>query len=502
MLTKAKLNSLLDGFDDFVKRRMSELGVPGVVVGIVNPRQTLFIKSYGLRNLAKKLPVTEKTSFLIASCTKAFTATAIGILVDEGKLEWDIPVRKYLPSFSLSDPVATERLTVRDLLLHRCGLPRHDWLWFNSPLTMPELCARLRFLEPTAVSGQPPDFRNKYQYNNLMFMVAGLLIEHTSKKKYEEFIAERIFTPLGMSSSKFISPELEQDENLAQGYYRHKKQTLLYLRGWMKKAVLNALKGPLNPAGGIVSNVLDMCRWLRLQLNQGKWSKETIISAQNLKQLYSPEVVLPQTIAYKERLNICFGMGWIIEAYRGYHLIRHSGNLAGFSASVSFLPVESLGVVVLTNRSSSLLDFIIPFYVYDKILGLEPIPWHKRLMQEALLQEKAESKKRKDIKRQHATHLSHPLADYAGEYEHPGYGRVTITLQDGELRLNYQGIPFRLRHYHYDVFQMNEMLRHGEQMLVYFQLDKAGSIRSIAIPLEPAVNDIVFTKVVSEKSNQ
>lgn len=333
-------------------------------------------------------------------------------------------------------------------------------------------------------------------------MVAGLLIEQVSRKKYEEFIAERIFTPLGMNSSKFIFPELEQDENLAQGYYRHKKQTLLYLRGWMKKAGLNALKGPLNPAGGIVSNVLDMCRWLRLQLNQGKWSKQTIISAQNLKQLFSPEVVIPQTTAYKERLNVCFGMGWIIEAYRGYRLIRHSGNLAGFSASASFLPDESVGVVVLTNRSSSLLDFIIPFYVYDKILGLEPIPWHKRLMQEALLQEKAERKKRKEIKRQHATRPSHPLADYAGEYEHPGYGRVTISLQGGELRLNYQGIPFRLRHYHYDVFQMNEMLRHGEQMLVSFQLDKAGNIKSIAIPLEPAVNDIVFTKVVGEKSNQ
>ncbi|MCX7767158.1 MAG: serine hydrolase, partial [Candidatus Sumerlaeia bacterium] len=436
-------------FDDFVKRRLNELGVPGSAVGIVNKRQMLFVRTYGFKNVAKKLPVTVNTNFLIASCTKAFTATAIGILVDEGKLDWDIPVRKYLPAFSLNDPVATERLTVRDLLLHRCGLPRHDWLWFNSPLTLSEICARLHFLEPSAEAGQPPDFRNKYQYNNLMFMVAGLLIEKVTKQKYEEFITDRIFKPLQMHSSRFISAELEPDEELAQGYYRHGNRTLPYLRGWMKKAGLNALKGPLNPAGGIVSNVLDMCRWLRLQLNQGKWNKKPIISEQNLNQLFSPQVVIPQTISYKERLNICFGMGWIIEAYRGYRLIRHSGNLAGFSASVSFLPDESLGVVVLTNRSSSLLDFIIPFYVYDSVLGLEPIPWHKRLMREALLLEKTESKKRREIKRQYGTQPSHPARDYAGEYEHPGYGRVTIVFQNGELRLNYQGIPFRLRHYHY-----------------------------------------------------
>ncbi|MCP2520170.1 serine hydrolase [Candidatus Aminicenantes bacterium AC-335-A11] len=478
----------LKGFDKFVLKTMKEWNVPGLAISIVKDEKVVLAKGYGFRDIKKKLEVTPKTLFAIGSCTKAFTAVALGILVDEGKLDWDKPVREYLPFFKLKDQFASERITPRDLLCHRSGLPRHDLVWYNSSYSREELIRRLRYLEPSQ------DFRYKWQYQNLMFVVAGYLVEKITGKTWEEFVRERIFKPLGMKNSNFSVEDSKKSPDFALPYYKK--------NGKIIEIPFRNIDN-VGPAGSINSNVEEMAKWVILNLNKGKLNEKQIISETNINQIHSPQMVISQPIRYDELFYSSYGMGWVITAYRGHLLLQHGGGIDGFTALVSFMPKDKIGMVILTNLSGTPLPTIIAYNVYDRLLGLDEVPWNERIKKE-VQKAKAQAekaRKEKDKDRKLNTKPSHPLEDYTGEYENPGYGIIKIEKEGDHLKATYNSITYTLTHYHYDVFELkNELLEITKK--VAFFMDKKGNINSLSIQMEPAVKDIIFTRIPEKKMKE
>jgi CubicO group peptidase (beta-lactamase class C family) len=476
-------------FSVFVLKTLAEWKVPGVGIAVVKGEKIILAEGYGLRDVPKKLPVTPRTIFAIGSSSKAFTATALGILMDEGKLDWDKRVRDYLPTFRLQDESAAAQMTPRDLLCHRSGLARHDLAWIGSAFSRKELFDRMRFLEPYA------DFRSIFHYNNFMFMTAGQLAGEVTGSTWEDVVRSRIFEPLGMKDSYFSIADSRKKPDFSLPYgEKEDKVVELPFRD------IDAM----GPAGSINSNVLDMAQWLLLNLNKGKMGDKQVISEASLAEIHSPQMVIRDGAfrileKFPEMFTSSYGMGWIITQYRGHTWIHHGGNVDGFTALVTFFPRDDIGVVVLSNMNGSFVPEIIALNVADRLLGLDQVPWSGRYM-EIRDKGKAQSEKRDaeaDKDRKTGTRPSHPLEDYAGEYVHPAYGPLAV-LKDGDgLRMTRNGMTFTATHYHYDVFDIStEAIGTKLTFKASFALDLKGSVASVSVPfaLTPGVKDIVFTR--------
>ncbi len=471
----------LSGVDSLMRKVMRDWNVPGVGLAVIADGEVALSRGYGLRDIKRKLPVQADTIFPIASVTKSFTAFAVGLLVDEGKLEWDKPVRDYLPEFRLHDEAATARIAVRDLLSHRTGLPRHDGMWALTQLERSELFQRLRHLPPSA------DLRALYQYNNLMFMAAGMLIQKLAGQTWEEFVGERIFQPLGMRDSTFAIRDVSQHPRLCTPYWGRKGEAL--------RAMPHLEFESVGPAGTINSTVEDLSRWLSLHLHGGKLGRKALIRPETLAEMHSPQTVMPGPYKFPEIPMGAYGMGWMISVYRGYRRVEHGGNINGFTTRISMLPDEGLGVVFLCNRRHTWLRNVVEFFLYDRLLGLEPRPWSarfKRLEREATAEEAAR-KKRKRKERKRGTRPSRPLAEFAGSYEHPGYGAITIRRNGRGLAASYGRYTWQVKHYHYDSFDFLEKTRDSE-LTGTFVSKASGEIEGLLVKVEPAVAPVLFAK--------
>jgi CubicO group peptidase (beta-lactamase class C family) len=460
---------------------MKQWNVPGVAVGIVERTRPLHMAGYGVRHLQTGEPVTPDTAFAIGSCTKAFTTAAMAILAGEGKLDWDTPVREYLPSFRLHDPVATELMTPRDLVTHRGGLPRHDMTWVGTPWTRSELFERIRHLEPSK------SFRSTYQYNNLMFMVAGVLIERLADCSWESFVTERITRPLGMDSVTFSNVDMARSENHALGYDRRGKRIV---------HVPHENTVPVGPAGSMNASLADMCRWVAMNLNRGRSGRRRIVNTDALAVTHTPQTVYQNDDEprYAELLDPAYAMGWTVQPYRGRRQIAHSGCVDGFNARTSFLPDDGFGVVVLTNVTNSPLLRIISYNVYDRMLGLDPVSWGTRFRKQEQAKRRA-TRARSRRRSRTGTRPSVPLADYAGRYENPGYGTMEVRMNGKRLQAVYNGITRSLQHEQFDQFGM--VFRGtwpGPNRRVVFRIDEAGRVGSLAAALQEGVADIVFIR--------
>ena len=486
----------LKGFPEFVTKALAEWKVPGMAVAIVKDGKIIYAEGFGLRDVKNNLKVTPQTVFAIGSSSKAFTATSVGILVDDGKLEWDKPVREYLPAFRMWDEFATEQMTPRDLLCHRSGLPRHEAMWYGSPFSRAEIFDRLRYLEPNK------DFRAVWQYQNLMFMTAGYLVGALSQSTWEEFTRKRIFEPLGMTSSSFSIEDMKAapDHSLPYGEKKDKVEEIPYRN-----------IDTIGPAGSINSNAVDMARWVMLNLNKGKSGDKPVISEASLSQIQAPQMVIQDPVFlllsdFPEIYYPSYGLGWFMTSYRGHSVLHHGGNIDGFSAMVSFMPKDNLGLVVLTNLNGTFLPWALMFNIYDRLLGLDQKPWDQRFkgIIDKLKAEGEKAQKEADKDRQLNTKPSHPLEDYAGEYSHPGYGTVSVAKEGEGLKAKYNGRDFVLSHYHFDVFDLKdpEDLEAGSPVKVTFGLDLKGNIITAAAQLEPTVKDIVFTRLADKKMSE
>ena len=470
----------LNGLDGFVEQVMKDWHVPGLAVAIVKDGKVVYAKGFGYRDVKKGLKVSPDTLFAIGSCSKSFTATSLAILSGEGKLDWDKSLRDYLPDFRLQDAYATAQLRPRDLVTHQSGLPRHDLVWYGSPLSRKEIYERLRYLEPSR------PLHARYQYNNLMFMTAGVLVERLSGNTWEEFVRRRILDPLGMKTSNFSVSDSQKTPDFSLPYEEQ--------NGEVKEIPFRNIDA-IGPAGSINSSVNEMTRWLLLQLGKGKFEGHQIIPEKSLAETHTPQIVAGGDLKYDESFYSSYAMGWGVTSYRGHPALAHSGGIDGFTSAVRFLPKDQLGVVVLTN-SSSPASGLIASNAVDRMLGLNEAPWAQRAREDAAKGREAQAKAKAEdeAKRKKDAPPTHKLADYAGQFEHPAYQTLTIRQEGEQLKFDLHGLSGGLKHYHYDIFQGAEGAAGLEGTKVTFLVNRAGEIDSVSIPLEPNVKEIIFRR--------
>jgi CubicO group peptidase (beta-lactamase class C family) len=484
------MQSELDGFDAFVGQALKDWKVPGVAVAVVKADKVVLLKGYGFRDAEKQLPVTPQTLFAIGSITKSFTVSTLGMLMDEGKLDWDEPVRTVFPGFKMYDPVLTEQMTVRDLVTHRSGLPRHDLVWYTSDFSREDLVRRLQYLEPNK------PLRSTFQYNNLMFMTAGYIAGRLNGTSWEDAVRARILGPLAMSGTNFSELATQNSADFGQPYRKGSD-----LKAEVKRIPFDAQcpdTCALGPAGEINSNVLDMSKYLLFHMNHGEVAGKPLLSQNNSVQMQVPQMSLPGAPDFPELSETSYGMGFFLSAYRGHKLVEHGGNIDGFSAELGFLPAEKIGVVVLTNLDGNPLPEIIAYNVFDRMSGLEQVPWSKRFLdlEQKQKQGEQEAKDKGYAPHKTGTHPSHDLKEYPGDYSNPGYGMATITQDGDNFKLTLNKVNRNLEHYHYDVFQVPDNTHDDfAKLKVMFFSDLNGDISSLSMPLEPNVKDIAFTRM-------
>ena len=390
----------------------------------------------------------------------------------------------------MSDPIATESITPRDLVTHRSGLPRHDMAWYNTKLTGREVVKRLPHFDFT----EP--LRSKFQYNNMMFMLAGYLVETIDGRPWEEAVRKRIFEPLGMTASNFSVLDSQKSDDFARPYDEQE--------GKVRVIPFRDISN-VGPAGSINSSVAEMARWVAVHTHGGKLDGKSIISPSVLTELHTPQMTTGQPSEKKEISPGAYALGWAVDTYRGHRRVHHGGAIDGFTAETCLFPDDGMGLVVLTNKDGTPLPGLIGRHASDRLLGLTPIDWLAEGLDrrtKGLAAEK-DAKTKKDTVRRPGTHPAHPLAEYAGDYEHPGYGPLTIEVHDGRLVSVYNGIRASLDHWHYDVFNApkadNDPALAELNLKLQFQTNLKGYVDAVAVPLEPSVKPIVFLKQPDKK---
>ncbi len=480
----AAARTALAGFGNVVEKAVADWNVPGGGLAVVRNGEVVLAEGFGHRDLEQDLAMTADSLFAIGSTTKAFTATVLGMLSDEGSVEWDQPLRAYLPGFRLHDPVATELITPRDLVTHRSGLPRHDLLWYNNNQgTRSDVVTRLAHLAPSA------GLREKFQYNNLMFLTAGHLIEQLTGGTWEEAVRARILEPLGMKRTTFTVADSQQDPDHALPYREDDDDQL-------ERIPFRPIQ-LIGPAGALNSSVHEMSRWLLFNLSGGMAGGERLINATTLADVHSPHMTTGAAPDRPEISQPTYGLGWMIDTYRGHRRVHHGGGIDGFSTSVMLFPDDDLGLVAFTNRGSG-LPGILNRHAADLILGLDPIDWNGEALERRAKAKEAteEAEKKKDATRRPGTIPSHDLAEYAGDYQHPGYGTLAIRLEDGALSMTFNDITSPLEHWHYDVWNGAEVDgdKTFEDQKLIFRGDVHGEIAAVEAAFEPQVDAIVFEK--------
>ncbi len=461
----------LTGFDAYVTKAMQDWKVPGLAIAIVKNDSVVFAKGYGTRTMGTQQPVDEHTLFAIGSSSKAFTATLIATLVDEGKMRWDDAATLHLPALELYDPYVSRELTIRDLLSHKSGLARGDLMWYATDYSRDEILRRIRFLRPAW------SMRARLGYQNIMYLAAGEAAAKTLGKPWDDGIRERIFTPLGMTESNTSTRALAGRDNVATPHTE--VEDTLRIVPW--KNIDN-----IAPAGSINSSVHDMAKWVRLQLNEGKVAGKSVVSASALNETQSPTTVSPIS-ADNRQINpfthvSSYGMGWWIQDYRGRELRHHGGNIDGMSALVAFLPEEKLGLVVLTNANGSPMPTIAIYRAVDAFLAQPPRDWSAEFLKVRTKQRSMakETEDKRLAQRAAGTKPSLALDKYAGVYADSMYGDANVKLENGKLRLTY-GISFdgELEHWHFDTFRATWKNRAMGRAMVTFALDADGKVKNV-----------------------
>jgi CubicO group peptidase (beta-lactamase class C family) len=476
----------LQGFDAYMAKILKDWNAPGIGVGVVVGDKLVFAKGYGYRDYEKKLPFTPTTLCQIASNTKLFTAVAAGMLVDEGKLTWDKPVRDSVPSIQFYNNDLNNTVTLRDMLAHRTGITRHDTIWYKSDDTRKQLFDKVKYLEP-----QEP-LRQTFLYNNLMYAAAGYIIELQSGKRWEEFIRDRIFKPLEMTSTVYSIADMLKQPDFGVPFTEKRDTFEIYKIPYYEDI------GGVAPCGAIISNIQDLSRWLVALMNDGRYGEKQVLPSSVLKATLEPAIALPNTAAevrgYWEILNSAYGMGRQTASYRGRLLTFHGGDLPGFHSQVSFLPRERIGVLVFVigNHCASLYNTI-SYNVYERLLGMDQTPWSDRLLEIRLKGKKAgsEARAKAGADRVPNTKPSHPIQDYAGEYEHPAYGVLKVGMKDGQLQMDFHKIVLPLDHFHYDRFETPDDETYG-RFAVNFLTNPQGDVDKAVISLDEA--EVTFVR--------
>ena len=476
--------------DVYVAQILKTFSVPGMAVTIVKDGKVLVARGYGVRTLGDTARVTAATRFGIASNSKAFTATALAMLVDEGKVEWDKPVVTYLPQFALSDPFVTRNITVRDLLVHRSGLGlgAGDLLWWPaSTYTRKQIMYRLRDI-PLSTS-----FRSAYAYDNVLYLVAGELIETVSGKSWEDFIATRILTPLGMTQTTTRHFDAGASGNVASTHA-------------IVDATLQRIK-PMtsdntNPAGGINTTADDEAKWLIAQLDSGRTGSTRLWTQRAQRQLWTGVTPMPTAAQTGPFAAVIpqfrlYALGFDVQDYRGIKIATHTGGLPGYVSEVTFVPSLKLGVAVFTNQESSSAFRSVTYRVLDHFMNAGKTDW-RAVFDSLERQQRAADGLRVNgvhVSRDSTSKPSLPIGRYAGTYADAWYGNVVVSTRNGKLSIAMQPTPElvgELQFWQYDTFVVrwkDRSLR--ADAFITFQLTPDGQVESAR--MAPFSDDVDFS---------
>ena len=482
----------LPEIDGYVARVLQEFEVPGLSLAIVKDGQVVVAKGYGVRKLGESTAVDARTLFGIASNTKAFTATALALLVEEGKLEWDAPVLNYIPWFQLSNPYVTHELTVRDLLVHRSGLSlgAGDLLWWPpSTYDRKEIARRLRYLPLTT------SFRSTYAYDNVLYLIAGEVIEAVSGKTWEEFVEFGILAKVGMLGSNVRHSEAGVVRNVATPHAR--------INGRVQP-VKPFASDNTNPAGGINSNAEDMAKWMIVQLDSGRLAVGSqLFSPKTTRELWTLVTPIPigdpspELALLRPNFN-GYALGFGVRDYRGHKIVSHTGGLPGYVSRLTMVPDQKLGICVLTNQESGAAFNAITYYVLDRYLNAPHSDWLEAFKKSAARADSSNKAAEQSAiaARDTTSHPSLPLVRYTGTYRDDWYGDVTITLEDSKPVIRFLHTPSLvggLEHWQYDTF----IARWHDRELradayVIFSLNPDGSIDQIKMKTVSPATDFSF----------
>jgi CubicO group peptidase (beta-lactamase class C family) len=432
-------------FDEYLARGMRTWGVPGVAIALVREGKLVAVKGYGVRTIGEPARVDAGTLFAIASVTKSFTAGVLAMLVDEHKMGWDDPVRKYLPSLEVYDPQVTATMTVRDLLAQRTGLGDRNLLTWNSPYSHDEILRRMRYLKPACT------FRDRFEYSNLNFLLAGDVAAVASGRSWQDLVEERIFRPLNMSSSTTSTARARESGNLATPHIK--------IGGRLQKLPLFD-EGPSAAAGSIHSTAADMARWLAVQLGEGQYGTTRLWSVEVDREMHTAQIPVRDSpvAAVTGAQFSSYGFGWYVYDWHGHKVLEHDGQSDGMHALIAMIPDAQLGIVVLTNTSLIGLPNALALHWFEEGLNLETHDWISELHRK--LQPVNDSidpdAVAHQVPRIPNTHASLAPAGYAGTYHDELLGDLVVAAgEDGNLRISLLGRTGRAGHWHYDTFRMD-----------------------------------------------
>lgn len=461
--------SPVENLERYIQETMKDWRVPGLAVAIVKDDSLFYAKGFGVRELRKKAPVTTETLFPIGSMGKAFTVATIGLLVDEGKVDWNDAVVKHMPELVLDDPWVNRYLTLRDLLSHRTG--------YTEEVDHRSIGERSEFLERIKYIETDGSFRKDYRYTSMSFVVAGEVAARVTGKPWEELLDEQVFTPLRMKNSRAFPSQLSPHSNVAipHVYLESGVRPIARESGYIMAA-----------AGGIESNVIEMSHWLRMLLNQGTFEEDTFLSASVVGEIFEPQIIAP----VDNRMNpytkfSTYGLGWGISDYRGRKMISHGGQVAGATAHIRMIPEERFGVVVLTNSMNFTYPYAITYRAIDEWMEYQETDWSAMYKQEFddNLKRLFIGMREMEEGRIEGTKPSQQLQSYVGTYAHPYTGEVHIAMEGDHLRVNYgdhSGHSGEMEHWHYDTFRVNrDYVVFSKYDWLTFNLNERGQVVSL-----------------------
>ncbi len=442
----APVNQQLEAFEAYIVKGMADWQIPGLAVASVKDGKVLLSKGYGVRELNKPEPVDARTLFACASTTKAMTAACMGMLVDEGKVNWNDPVQKYLPEFQLSDPYATRELRIRDLFIHNAGVGNADFLWSAMNISTEEVLHKMRLVPPAY------SLRADFIYQNIMYAAAGEVIHRVSGKPWHEFMRERLFTPLGMNRTFPLLREALAENNRTQPHFK--------IEGTMQ-VIEHSSADAIGAAGSVWSCADDMAQWVRCMLDSSKYEGGRLLTPKTWAELFRPQVIVPSAQFYPTaRLTkpnwTTYSLGWFQHDYKGKMVNFHTGSLAGAIAIHAQLPEEKLGIYVFGNLDHAEFRHALVYKAFDLFALGGNRDWSlefRKLYHE--INEAAERQlKDFESKRVPGTQTALPLEGFAGKYISPLYGELTVSQEGDQLVVVLNNfLSARLEHWHYNVFR-------------------------------------------------
>ena len=498
-------STFLKNLDSYIEKGMNDWGITGIAVGIVKDNKTVYARGFGKRIIDSEKVIDENSVFAIGSNSKLMTATALGILVQKELITWDSNVIDLMPDFKLKDPYVTREITVKDLLSHRAGLPREDFLWYGSQnYGRKEIIHRLRFLEPAYT------MRGGYIYQNMMFLTAGELIPAVTGQSWDEFLTEHIFTPLGMVRSVTSVKPLKLMENVAQPHIKVDGKTI--------KVPYRDIDN-VGPAGSVNSSVTDMIEWMKLHLNSGNVDGNQIVDSVVVDMIHTPHNPF---FVSRESMEIfpsthfrAYGLGVGLSDYHGRKLLLHTGGIDGMLSLVGMVPNEKLGIVILTNYSPNNFRPALFYHIIDEFFNVESRGWNQFFLEETRKVDEHFTNYERIVNenRKRGRSPDFDVDNILGSYTNDAYGTIEVSRERRELLFKHWGSSLLgdLEHWNNNTYRLTwrdpALSDATDKLFINFYIDSQSRIKSLRVELiqdidiekGPVFQEVVFKRDITTK---